>query len=150
MTELRPVDLDAPHLLPSVLAAVVERFRRDTGIAARFVSDATTTRLPLRTAVELVRITQEALSNVRRHSRARTVFVRLIDRGRGWSLAVEDDGQGFEFSGTFSGTELSRRLEGPAIILERARLIGGEVLVDSHPGSGARIEIIIHAQQSIH
>ena len=72
MQELRPVELDAPHHLPDVLAQLVERFGRDTGVSATFVASVNTARLPLRLAVEVVRIVQEALVNVRKHSRATT------------------------------------------------------------------------------
>jgi signal transduction histidine kinase len=150
MQELRPVDLDAPHQLPSVLAGVVERFRRDTGIAARFASDGNASRLTLRTAIELVRITQEALINVRKHSRARAVFVRLACYEQDWTLTIEDDGEGFDFSGTFTGAELSNRLAGPAMILERVRLIGGQVSIDSRPGAGARIEVSFYESRRVH
>jgi signal transduction histidine kinase len=141
MQELRPVDIDAPQQLPDFLALQVERFRRDSGIAARFVSDANTETLPLRTATEIVRIVQEGLVNVRKHSRARNVLVRLTQRASDWMLTVEDDGHGFGFAGRLTGAELAVGLLGPSIIRERARAIGGEVCVESTPGEGARVEV---------
>jgi signal transduction histidine kinase len=141
MQELRPVDLDAPHQLPDVLALMTERFRRDTGVAARFVSSGNTASLPLRTALEVVRIAQEGLVNVRKHSRARSVLVRLAQHNGSWTLSIEDDGRGFDFAGRVSGQELQERLLGPAIIKERARAIGGEVCVESIPGTGSRVEV---------
>jgi signal transduction histidine kinase len=141
MQELRPVDLDAPHQLPDFLALQVERFRRDSGICARFASDANTAALPLRTATEIVRIVQEALVNVRKHSRARNVAVRLSEHASRWVIAIEDDGDGFDFAGRLTGAELATRLAGPAIIRERARAVGGEVSVESTPGAGARVEV---------
>jgi len=145
MQELRPVDLDAPQQLPDFLALLVERFRRDSGIAARFVSDANTSSLPLRTAMEVARIVQEGLANVRKHSRARNVLVRLTERPSGWRLTVEDDGRGFEFAGRMSSADLGVRPWGPSIIIERARTIGGNVCVDSTPGVGARVEVTFNA-----
>jgi signal transduction histidine kinase len=141
MQELRPVDLDAPQHLPDFLALQVERFRRDSGICARFVSHANTASLPLKTATEIVRIVQEGLVNVRKHSRARNVLVRLTERASDWILTVEDDGHGFEFAGRLTGSDLAGRLVGPSIIRERARAIGGDVCIESTPGAGARVEV---------
>jgi two-component system sensor histidine kinase DegS len=67
------------------------------------VSDAGTSRLPLRTTHEIVRIVQEALVNARKHSRARNVLVRLAERDTGFTLIIEDDGCGFEFEGRLTG-----------------------------------------------
>jgi len=141
MQELRPVDLDAPQQLPDFLALQVERFRRDSGICARFVTNANTASLPLKTATEIVRIVQEGLVNVRKHSRARNVLVRLTERASDWVLTVEDDGHGFEFAGRLTGPELAVRLVGPSIIRERARAMGGDVCIESTPGAGARVEV---------
>jgi signal transduction histidine kinase len=141
MQALRPVELDAVHQLPEVLASVVERFRRDSGISARFVSNLETLQLTPSASIEVVRIVQEALANVRKHSRARNVLVRFTGNGDAYTLAIEDDGRGFEFSGSLSHDQLDRAHVGPAIIKERARLLGGHVTVESTPGEGARIEI---------
>lgn len=142
MQQLQPVDLDAPHHLPEVLSAMIEKFRRDSGIAARFVAHGGTSRLPLRTTHEVVRMVQEALVNVRRHSRARNVLVQLTEGETGFSLTVEDDGCGFAFEGRLTGPELTARRLGPAMIHQRARLIGAALTVESTPGSGARLEIV--------
>jgi two-component system nitrate/nitrite sensor histidine kinase NarX len=91
--------------------------------------------------VEIVRIVQEALVNVRKHSHARNVLVRLSsDRGT-FRLVVEDDGHGFDFEGRLSARELDERRVGPAIIKERARIAEAELAVDSTPGAGARVEL---------
>lgn len=144
MQELRPIELDSPHHLPDLLAQLVERFGRDTGVTATFATDANIP-MPLRFAVEIVRIVQEGLINVRKHSRARHVLVRLSDRNGGWLLTIEDDGCGFAFQGRLTHAELDARRLGPTIIKERARVIGGEVAVESTPGTGASVEVIIHA-----
>jgi signal transduction histidine kinase len=141
MQALRPIELDAQEQLPDVLASVVERFRRDTGVSARFVSQGGAFVLEPNVALEVVRIVQEALVNVRKHSRARNVAVRLSrDNGR-CRLVVEDDGRGFEFEGHLSAEELDRQRVGPAIIKERARIIGAALSLHSAPDVGARIEL---------
>jgi signal transduction histidine kinase len=141
MQALKPSELDSSEQLPDVLASLVERFRRDTGISARFITAGARFPLPPARALEIVRIVQEALANVRRHSQARNVLVRLTADGGTCSLVVEDDGLGFEFEGRLSGRELDERRIGPAIIKERARIAGALLAVDSTRGAGARVEL---------
>ena len=141
MQALRPIELETSDQLPDVLAALVERFRRDTGVSARFVWTGGPIALPPATALEVARIVQEALVNVRKHSRARNVLVRLTNNEHTCTLMVEDDGQGFAFEGRLTGRELDRRRIGPAIIKERARIAGADLAVDSSPGLGARLEL---------
>jgi signal transduction histidine kinase len=145
MQALRPIELETSDQLPDVLASLVERFRRDTGVSARFVFDGGPVSLPALTALELARIVQEALVNVRKHSRARNVLVRLTNTEQKCTLVVEDDGQGFAFEGRLSDHELDRRRVGPAIIKERARIAGAQLAVDSAPGIGARLELTLEA-----
>jgi len=145
MQALRPIELETSDQLPDVLASLVERFRRDTGVSARFVYDGGPISLPAPTALELARIVQEALVNVRKHSRARNVLVRLTNTDQKCTLVIEDDGQGFEFEGRLSARELEKRRVGPAIIKERARIVGAQLAVDSAPGLGARLELTLDA-----
>lgn len=141
MQALRPIELDSAEQLPDVLASLVERFRRDTGISARFIATGGPIAMSPARALEIVRIVQEALVNVRKHSQARNVLVRFTTDNGTCRLIVEDDGRGFEFEGRLSGRELDQQRAGPAIIKERARLAGADLTVDSSPGAGARVEV---------
>ena len=143
MQALRPVPLDTGDQLPDVLASIVERFRRDTGLPARFVFSGGVVALPPAIALEVVRIVQEALVNVRKHSRARNVLVRLTGGEHSCALIIEDDGTGFEFEGRLTREELDRRRLGPSIIKERARIAGAQLVIDSSRGSGTRIELTL-------
>ena len=86
---------------------------------------------------------QESLVNVRKHSGAHHVLVRLAQRTDSLRLTVEDDGRGFAFSGRMSGPELATSGKGPAVIRERVRLLAGELTIESNPGQGARLEVLI-------
>lgn len=141
MQALRPIELDSGEQLPDVLVNLVERFRRDTGISARFVSAVGQLSLPPARALEVVRIVQEALVNVRKHSHARNVLVRLSENAGEYRLVVEDDGIGFEFEGRLSAQELDDRGIGPAVIKERARIAGAQLVLESSPGAGTRVEM---------
>jgi signal transduction histidine kinase len=138
--QLEPLDFDPRHLV-DFLAGMVTRYRQDTGIGAQFVCDVADVNLPPPTCRELAGILREALANVRRHSGAQNVLVRLARQRSGWTLAIEDDGRGFEFAGSLSHAELEESRRGPLVVKQRVRAIGGELTIVSKPGRGARLEI---------
>jgi signal transduction histidine kinase len=142
MQQMKAIDVDSQRLL-GVLNDTVERFQRETGISARFVTDIEELDMPQRICREILRIVQEGLVNVRKHSGARHVLVRLGSNPANWSLTLEDDGKGFPFAGRFNQSQMEEAGKGPMIILERLRLIGGELTVESNPGQGTRLEISI-------
>lgn len=129
------------HLLIQTLAELINRFGYETGISARFITPHDTVDLAPRTCGELVRIGQEALVNVRKHSGARTVTVRLTCEGPACHISIDDDGHGFPFSGRLSETAVE--FAGPRVITQRVRLLAGDINVESVPDQGSRIEISI-------
>jgi signal transduction histidine kinase len=142
MQQMKSIDVDAQRLL-SVLNDTVERFQRETGISARFVTDLEEFDMPQKVCRELLRIVQEGLVNVRKHSQARHALVRLGSNQNLWTLSLEDDGKGFPFSGRLAQAEMDEIGKGPMIIKERVRLIGGELTVESNPGQGSRLEVTV-------
>jgi signal transduction histidine kinase len=146
MQQMKTLDVDSKKLL-GVIHDTVERFQRETGIVARFTSDLEDLDMPQPVCRELARIVQEALVNVRKHSQARQVGVRLGVSGGSWKVVIEDDGQGFSFTGRLSQQQLDDLGKGPLVIKERVRLIEGELTIESNPGQGSRLEITIPQQQ---
>jgi signal transduction histidine kinase len=142
MQQMKTLDVDSKKLL-GVLSDTVERFQRETGISARFLSDLDELNMPQPVCRELTRIVQEALVNVRKHSQARQVLVRLGSRNGAWEVLIEDDGCGFPFVGRLSQAELDALGKGPLVIKERVRLIEGELTIESNPGLGSRLEITV-------
>jgi len=142
MQQMKSLDVDSRRLI-GFLSDTVERFQRETGITARFSSDLEEPDMPQPVCRELTRIVQEALVNVRKHSQAHTVVVRLSARNGRWTLVIEDDGRGFAFSGRFSQAELDTLGRGPVVIKERVRVIAGELTIESNPGQGSRLEITV-------
>jgi signal transduction histidine kinase len=140
MQQMKSIDVDSRRFLRIVTDAV-ERFERETGISARFVTDIEKLEMPDKVCRELLRIVQEGLVNVRKHSGARHALVRLGSSPSHWGLTLEDDGKGFSFSGRLTQDELDQLGKGPTIIKERVRLIGGALTVESNPGLGTRLEI---------
>lgn len=142
MQQLKTLDVDSKRLL-SILSDTVDRFERETGIAARFFADVKELEIPQPVCRELVRIVQEALVNVRKHSGAKKVMVRFGEKNGKWKLLVEDDGGGYPFAGRFSQAELDVMGKGPLVIKERVRLIEGQLTIESNPGQGTRLEISV-------
>lgn len=150
MQAMKSFEVNADRLLGFV-SDTVERFRRETGISAEFVSELEKVELPQKVCRELARIVQESLVNVRKHSGAHNVLVRLAKRGGSLLLTVEDDGRGFAFSGRLADSQLEATGKGPAVIRERVRLLAGELTIESNPGHGARLEVRIPpAQKTAH
>ncbi|MDQ2692069.1 MAG: GAF domain-containing protein, partial [Chloroflexota bacterium] len=88
-------------------------------------------RLPLEVEQALYRITQEALANVARHSRARRVDMSLVYNGDSVQLSVSDDGCGFEVNRKHGMGLRSMR--------ERVSSIRGTMQIQSAPGHGTRL-----------
>jgi signal transduction histidine kinase len=140
MQQMKSLDVDSRKLVP-FLGDTVERFQRETGISARFLSELEQVDMPPQVCREVARIVQEGLVNVRKHSGARQVLVRLGHRDGELNLIIEDDGRGFPFEGHWSQGELEKLGKGPLIIKERVRLIEGELTIESTPGQGSRLEV---------
>jgi signal transduction histidine kinase len=148
MQRIKPIRVEPADLL-DFLAEDIDKFERDTGITARFLADVRHVSLSPSTCAQVARIVQEALCNVRKHSGARSVDVRLVEGPDSWSLVVEDDGRGMR--GITAADRLTERVSGrrafrlpsPAVIKECARSIGGDLQVLPASGGGLRLEIAI-------
>jgi len=81
----------------------------------------------------IFRIIQEALTNIARHSEAKSVNISVLIDGKGFEISIQDDGKGFDVS-----TGLEHHY-GIINMKERARLIGAELRIESSPGSGTRV-----------
>jgi signal transduction histidine kinase len=141
--QLRALELDSNNLL-SYIAGMTVKFQAEHGIATRFVSEGIEeVQLTPRKCVELARITQEALVNIRKHSNAQEALVMLYRRNGHYVLSVLDNGRGFRFFGHRSHDELQASGEGPIVIMDRAKAIGGTVSVESIENSGSRVEVLV-------
>ena len=90
-----------------------------------------------KTANQLFRIIQEALSNVRNHARASRITIRVDDQGEQTLITIEDNGLGFNLE----QLNLNGHSFGLQIMHERAESFGGRLAVDSTPGAGTRLSI---------
>ena len=90
---------------------------------------------------DLFRIVQEALTNIRRHANANLAYVRLFSSGDALRLEIGDDGQGMHLHET--ATDATSMGIGMIGMRERVRNHGGEIRVQSTPGSGTAIEVTL-------
>ena len=133
---LRPAPLSATGLVAAI-GHEVEAWEERTGIPARFKARAVPQHPSLAPTAEvaLLRIGQEALSNVARHGRAEHVDVELRAQAQELILSVSDDGVGFDPAAS-APREDCFGLDGMA---ERARNAGGTLTVVSSPGHGTTV-----------
>ncbi len=149
MQQMRPLEVQPTQLLDH-MADRVDRFRRDSGISARFTSTAADEApFSAHACRELLLILQEALVNVRKHAHAGEVLVSFGRYENGWRLSIADDGAGFGFDGTLAGDALMQSARGPAIIKERVAGLGGELLIHSTINSGSQILILLPQKGSL-
>jgi signal transduction histidine kinase len=141
MVWMKPLDV-GPSELPDYLSNVVNRFSADSGIRGYLVVEGTPPGPPHRCA-ELARIVQEALSNARKHSGATEVHVSLRASDEAVRLAIEDNGRGFPFDGTVTITDETPKSSTPESLRESVRALGGELVIQSTPGRGARLEVTV-------
>jgi signal transduction histidine kinase len=134
--ELRPQVLRSEGLI-GALEQRLEAVERRAGIDARLVVDGDL-KIPAELEVELLYISQEALNNALKHSKASEVVLSLHTDGDNLGLVVEDNGQGFDL-------ELARGKGGMGLTSmgERVEKIGGKLTIQSVPDIGTTISVIV-------
>lgn len=137
--DLRPPMLDRLGLLPSLewLASDVSQY---SGIAIKPQVLGTERRMPPEAELMLFRIAQEALRNMWRHSQATEAeLIMEFEVGR-IRITVKDNGKGFDLPSSVGDLTRSGKL-GLAGMQERARLLGGDIKIESEPGKGTSITV---------
>ena len=120
------------------LQETLQKFKHQTGLAAHFQVTGSGIPLPADVQVQVLHVVQEALSNVRKHARATQVYLEVA-KGESWQFVVRDDGCGF-------GTEVRQKQNvhvGMKIMQERVSRIGASVSVQSEPGKGTTVCLIV-------
>jgi PAS domain S-box-containing protein len=135
--ELHPAKLEQLGL-----AAAIRGFCKELGaahqIAIEFEPGNVPRQLPDDVALCLYRITQEALRNVVKHSRATSARVELVIEGPHLRLTITDEGCGFEVEASPGRSSL-----GIVSMRERVRMVQGQISVQSRPSEGTCIEVRI-------
>jgi len=137
--DLRPSVLDDLGLVPALewLATDIEK---QGGVTTEFSITGNQRRLQPESELAIFRIAQEALSNVRKHSQASTVEMAIDFSDDAVTLIITDNGQGFYVPQRTSDLVLYEKL-GIIGMRERARLVGGTLIVQSDIGAGTTVTL---------
>lgn len=136
---LRPGMLDDLGLSVA-LKHLAEEFGQDAGLSVQVSIAGNVDTLPTMANTALFRITQEAMTNIRRHAQARHVEIGLKAAGKTVELTIADDGRGFDVE---SLQKSARRGIGLRNMHERADAVGGTLTIASSPGAGTRIAVAV-------
>lgn len=141
--DLRPEALERGGV-DQAIARLTEGLTERTGMKADTVVTGEPRRLPSLTDVTLLRVAEEALTNVRRHSLASAVTVTLSYIDDIVALDVVDDGIGFDAESAMPTRE---RGIGLVAMRERVEAAGGKLMIESAPGEGTSIAVELPARR---
>jgi len=133
--------------LEPALEKLTQRFRQETDIPIFFQCGCRHVSMGASDEMQMLRIVQECLANIRKHAQAHTVRVLLTCKREGeYLLLVEDDGVGFDNARPDGnpGEHI-----GLSIMQERARRLGATLRIESEPGEGTRVELVYNPRSEV-
>jgi len=137
---LRPHLLDRLGLTKTV-ESMLDKVFSASGIEFEAEIDSIDGALEKDSEILLYRIVQECANNIVKHSQAQKAVLRMERDEENLTFKISDNGRGFDPSA--SENDLSKRSFGLVGIAERTRLLGGKLHIESKPGKGTNISIII-------
>jgi len=143
--ELRSSSLTPFNLEESIHTFAADFGKKHPNLAISIESKPDPGAFPERSRLALYRIYQQAMSNIAFHAQAQKVQVTLVQNPEAAVLEVRDDGMGFEIPACLSDLALKGHF-GLIGSSERATAVGGELQVESAPGSGTLIRAVVPAQ----
>lgn len=136
--------IDERGLVPAI-EGLARRFGVETGIAVFFHSECPELVLTPAQEMQVYHIVQEALSNIRKHSHARTARIRIGADGDRYTVLIEDDGYGMLPPGEARPGEHI----GLSVMQERAKRLPGELTIESEPGEGTHVLLTFGAGTNV-
>lgn len=136
---LNPSMLEEFGIVATVELLIHEFVSSHADISAKTTINASEVELPAERSVAIIRIIQEALNNISKHSKATRVDMAITIHRKGVLLVLTDNGVGFNLD-DYKATEPSVMKYGLANMHDRARSTGGSIVIDSRPGSGTKVE----------
>jgi nitrate/nitrite-specific signal transduction histidine kinase len=129
-----------PGQIAARLAEYTTEFSRQTGIPVEFWAEPPKLNCDPNAGLQMLRIAQEALTNVRKHAGASRVRMELKQSGADLELVISDNGSGFPAKAASSP---ARHSYGLTTMRERAEGLGGSLTVVTNPGQGTRLTVNI-------
>jgi len=147
--ELRPPGLEHMGLIQA-LSMYCEEFSKKSGFKIDFTAIGMDTfNVDADIGINLYRIVQEGLNNIRKHAAASQAVVKLVGTYPNIILRIEDDGKGFDIEERKRKIDGERRM-GLRSMQERVSLIQGEMAIQSQPMKGAQIFIKLPYREKKH
>jgi len=144
--DLHPPDLEKSGLL-SAVQAYLSNVGRDKGISCHLRVRGTATQLPHNTERGVYYVVREAITNVRKHAAASEINVLVEFQDDNLIVDVSDNGKGFDLPGEDAGFDAGHL--GIRSMKERARLLKGNILIDSKPGKGTTVKLVVPINKAI-
>lgn len=137
---LRPPELDRLGLTETI-RSILANVREAYGMTLNAEIDEIDGLVVQDNEINIIRILQETLSNIEKHSGASTIDLRIAVSGGTITITVKDDGKGYSKDSVHYGIGL-------AGITERVRILNGSLSIESGTGSGTTVTVTIPVQQS--
>ncbi len=145
--DLRPAGMDQLGLVRTVYQ-LCQDFSEKNNVSVDFYSAGIKDlKLDFDTAINLYRLIQEGLNNIKKHARADNVIIRLVASSPNIILRIEDDGKGFDVGNRLSNALKEKRM-GLSSMEERVSLLHGKMDIKSRTAKGTRIFIEIPWQEN--
>jgi len=128
--------------LEAALEWLAEQTQQQTGITVRFHDDERSKPASEEIRVLLYRAVRELIMNIRKHARATEIDLSISRQSKNIIITISDNGQGFDATKVLTS---ERQASGYGLlnIRERLRYIGGRMEIDSGPGSGTRVKLVL-------
>jgi ligand-binding sensor domain-containing protein/signal transduction histidine kinase len=145
MSDLRGTAFDRGDLATAIrCGAAIWTLGSDVAVDIEAPTTGVPCALPEDSKLHLLRIAQEAVTNVVKHAHASKLWIKLYRDGSALHLLIADDGQGIQNGG--DAFSLKDGHFGMIGMRERADRLGGEIHLASHPGEGTQIEVTVPIQ----
>lgn len=139
--DLRPAMLDDLGLIPTIRWYIRNHIEKaDLKVVFEVMGEEV--KLPPQVEIAVLRIIQEALTNVKKHAQAKETFVRLGFKDDEVTITIKDDGKGFDPKKALSKST-KREALGLMGMQERAELLGGALNIESQSGKGTKVKVRI-------
>jgi signal transduction histidine kinase len=141
MFELRPLVLETEGL-KAALEYYVKQLRKTENVSIHLQVEGLEERLPHRVEDIVFAIVREALSNIKKHAKADNIWLTVIHKRMALLTTIQDDGRGFNVE----EVEISYATRGSIGLLnlyERAEMLGGRISIESAPGHGTTVNLMV-------
>lgn len=146
--DLRPMSIDDLGLIPT-LRRYGHEFSEDNGIAVEIETNKITEDVEKIIEIAIFRLTQEIFNNIRKHSKAESVHLKLQFGTKYLSLEIADNGIGFDFEKTYEDIKYQQNSFGLVGIIERVQQLHGTIKYTSDIGYGTTVYIEIPVNRGV-